>query len=68
MTIKRIYVILYYLWTGVEQRAVSRQLIPVIAPLLTGESAQPILLYARAILDFLTLYRLHDGERRGTWN
>ena len=51
-------------WTGVEQRAVSRQLIPVVAPLLTGESAQPILLYARAILDFLTLaqYRSHDEE------
>jgi len=51
-------------WTGVEQRAVSRQLIPVIARLLTGESAQSILLYARAILDFLTLaqYRSHDGE------
>src|ERR1700722_1240790 len=51
-------------WTGVEQRAVSRQLIPVIARLLTGESAQSILLYARAILDFLTLaqYRSHDEE------
>jgi Plavaka transposase len=51
-------------WTGVEQKAISRQLIPVIAPLLTGESAQPILLYARAVLDFLTMaqYRSHDQE------
>ncbi|KAN0071144.1 hypothetical protein V8E54_010575 [Elaphomyces granulatus] len=35
-------------WTGVEQRAVSRQLIPVIASLLTGST--------------YTIYRSHDGE------
>ena len=50
-------------WTGVEQRAIIRQLIPVIAPLLSTKV--PSAMYcARAIVDFILLaqYKTHDDE------
>ena len=50
-------------WTGVEQRAIIRQLIPVIAPLLSTKV--PGAMYcARAIVDFILLaqYKTHDDE------
>ena len=50
-------------WTGVEQKAIIRQLIPVIAPLLTTK--EPGAMHcARAIVDFilLTQYKTHDDE------
>jgi hypothetical protein len=50
-------------WTGVEQKAIIRQLIPVIAPLLTTK--EPGAMHcARAIVDFILLaqYKTHDDE------
>ena len=50
-------------WTGVEQKAIIRQLIPVIAPLLSTK--EPGAMYcARAIVDFILLaqYKTHDDE------
>jgi hypothetical protein len=48
-------------WTGVEQKAIARQLIPVITPLLSG-SDKAITMFARATIDFWTLaqYSSHD--------
>src|SRR5580692_6023507 len=50
-------------WTGVEQKAIIRQLIPVLAPLLSTKV--PGAMYcARAIVDFILLaqYKTHDDE------
>src|SRR6266436_1200354 len=50
-------------WTGVEQKAIIRQLIPVIAPLLSTK--EPGAMHcARAIVDFILLaqYKTHDDE------
>jgi hypothetical protein len=50
-------------WTGVEQKAIIRQLIPVIAPLLSMKEPGAMH-YARAIVDFILLaqYKTHDDE------
>ena len=50
-------------WTGDEQKAVLRILIPVVTPLLL-QKAPDTLAYARAIADFVTIvqYRSHDEE------
>ena len=50
-------------WTGVEQKAIIRQLIPVIAPLLSTK--EPGAMHcAQAIVDFILLaqYKTHDDE------
>src|SRR5277367_6246025 len=50
-------------WTGVEQKAIVRQLIPVIAPLLS--SKEPAAMHcARAVVDFILMaqYKTHDNE------
>ncbi len=50
-------------WTGVEQKAIIRQLIPVIAPLLSVK--EPAAMHcARAIVDFILMaqYKTHDNE------
>jgi hypothetical protein len=50
-------------WTGVEQRAIIRQLIPVLAPLLSTK-VPGAMHCARAIVDFILLaqYKTHDDE------
>ena len=50
-------------WTGVEQRAIIRQLIPVLAPLLSVK-VPGAMHCARAIVDFILLaqYKTHDDE------
>ena len=50
-------------WTGVEQKAITRQILPVITPLLLSK-APMVLLFTRAVLDFVTIaqYRTHDEE------
>ena len=50
-------------WTGVEQKAAARQLIAVVAPLLSG-SDKAMIVYARAVIDFWTLaqYSSHDDN------
>ncbi|KAI9750296.1 MAG: hypothetical protein M4579_006529 [Chaenotheca gracillima] len=50
-------------WTGVEQKAIVFQLIPVVAPLLVAR-APAALHFARALVDFVLLaqYRTHDEE------
>jgi hypothetical protein len=50
-------------WTGVEQRAMIRQLIPVIAPLLSTK-VPGAMHCARAIIDFILLaqYKTHNDE------
>lgn len=50
-------------WTGNEEKAMVRQLLPVIAPLLQRHSPDA-LHCARAILDFVTIaqYRAHDDS------
>jgi len=50
-------------WTGVEQRAIIRQLIPVLAPLLSTK-VPGAMHCARAIIDFILLaqYKTHDDE------
>lgn len=50
-------------WTGNEQKAIIRQLIPVLAPLLV-KTAPSALQYARAVLDFvmLAMYHAHDDK------
>ena len=50
-------------WTGVEQKAIVRQLIPVLAPLLSVK--EPAAMHcARAIVDFILMaqYKTHDDE------
>ncbi len=48
-------------WTGDEQKAIIKQLIPVVAPLL---GSHPALQYARAVVDFVLIaqYTTHDEE------
>jgi hypothetical protein len=50
-------------WTGVEQKAVARQLIAVVTPLLNA-SDKAMIMYARAAIDFWTLaqYSSHDDN------
>jgi hypothetical protein len=50
-------------WTGVEQRAIIRQLIPILAPLLSVK-VPGAMHCARAIVDFILLaqYKTHDDE------
>jgi hypothetical protein len=50
-------------WTEVQQKAVARQLITVIIPLLVTEYPAA-LLYAQAMIDFwiLAQYRSHNEE------
>src|SRR6266436_3093147 len=50
-------------WTGVEQRAIIRQLIPVLA-LLLSTKVPGAMHCARAIIDFILLaqYKTHDDE------
>lgn len=50
-------------WTGVEQKAIVRQLLPVITPLFV-HTAPMAVLFARAVLDFVMMaqYRTHDAE------
>jgi hypothetical protein len=50
-------------WTGVEQKVIARQLIPIITSLLIN-SDKAMIVYARAVIDFWTLaqYRSHDDE------
>ncbi|KAI9840208.1 MAG: hypothetical protein M1837_001836 [Sclerophora amabilis] len=50
-------------WTGVEQKAIIHQFIPVVAPLLTAH-APAALHCARAIIDFVIMarYRTHDED------
>jgi hypothetical protein len=50
-------------WTGVEQKAILRQIIPVLAPLLTVK--EPAAMHcARAFVDFILMaqYKTHDIE------
>ena len=50
-------------WTGVEQKAIVRQLIPVLAPLLSVK--EPAAMHcARAFVDFILMaqYKTHDDE------
>jgi Plavaka transposase len=51
-------------WTGVEQKAIARQLVPVIAPLLLNGPDKAMIVYARAVIDFwiLAQYRSHDDN------
>jgi hypothetical protein len=50
-------------WTGNEEKAIVRQLAPVVAPLLTKD-CPGAMQFTRAVLDFVTLaqYRSHDDE------
>ena len=50
-------------WTGVEQKAIARQLIAVLTPLLLAKEPMA-LLFARASMDFIIMaqYHTHDEE------
>lgn len=52
-------------WTGVEQKAMVDQLVPVLAPLLKDDPAA--MHYVRALVDFIMLvrYRTHDDDTIG---
>ena len=51
-------------WTGNEQKAIMKQLVPVLAPLLTTGAGPAAMHCTRAVLDFvmLTSYTLHDEQ------
>jgi len=51
-------------WTGVEQKAIVRILIPVITPLLLRARAPTAIQCARAVVDFVLLaqYYTHDDD------
>jgi hypothetical protein len=53
-------------WTGNEQKALIRQLAPVMAPILTSHHPNAMK-FLRAVMDFVTLaeYRSHDEETLG---
>ena len=50
-------------WTGVEQKAITRQIIPVVTPLLRKEWPEAIE-FARALIDFVLIaqYTSHDDD------
>ena len=50
-------------WTGVEQKAIVRQLIPILVPLLSVKELAAMH-YAQAFVDFILIaqYKTHNNE------
>ena len=53
-------------WTGEEQKAVARVLLPVITPLLL-KAAPDAIFFTRALLDFMTIAYMEDVLKRIFW-
>ena len=49
-------------WTGIEQKALVQQIIPVLAPLLPSSCAH-VLDFCRALVDFVLIAQYHSHDK-----